>query len=126
MNSLVWSLLLGTPDGAASGSPASMVTTLVPFALIILVFYFLVIRPQNKKQKETQKMLDALKKGDKVVTIGGIHGTVQSLKEGAVVVKVDENTKIEFTRGAISSVTPQNKGEKEDKKAESTESGTAE
>ena len=59
---------------------------------------------QNKKQKETQKMIDALKKGDKIVTIGGIHGTISSTKEQTVIVKVDENTKIEFSRSAIASV----------------------
>ena len=66
--------------------------------------YFLMIRPQNKKQKETQKMLDALKKGDKVITIGGIHGTVSNVKDDTVTVKVDDNCRIEFNRSAIASV----------------------
>ncbi|MCR5285433.1 MAG: preprotein translocase subunit YajC [Treponema sp.] len=76
----------------------------VPFVLIIIIFYFFLIRPQNKKQKETEKMLNALKKGDKVITIGGIHGVVSSVKEHTVIVKVDDNCKIEFNRTAISSV----------------------
>jgi preprotein translocase subunit YajC len=71
---------------------------------IIAIFYFLIIRPQNKKQKETQKMLSALKKGDKIVTIGGVHGTIQTVREQTVIVKVDENTKMEFNRSAVSSV----------------------
>lgn len=83
---------------------ASFVGTLVPFLLIIVIFYFFLIRPQNKKQKETEKMLNALKKGDKVITIGGIHGVISSVKEKTVIVKVDDNTKIEFNRSAISSV----------------------
>ena len=91
-------------SGDASVAGASTLATFVPFILIILIMYFLMIRPQSKKQKETQKMLDALKKGDKVVTIGGIHGTVSSVKENIVVVKVDDNTKIEFNRTAIASV----------------------
>ena len=83
---------------------ASFLTTIVPFVLIIGIFYFFLIRPQNKKQKETQKMIDALQKGDKVVTIGGIHGVVSSTKEKTVIVKVDDDVKIEFTRSAIAAV----------------------
>ena len=91
--------------GAASGSTSgSLIGSLLPFLLIIVIFYLFLIRPQNKKQKETQKMLDALKKGDKVITIGGIHGTVSSVKENTVIVKVDDDCKLEFNRTAISSV----------------------
>ena len=89
--------------GSASAS-SSLVGSLLPFLLIIVIFYLFLIRPQNKKQKETQKMLDALKKGDKVITIGGIHGTVSSVKENTVIVKVDDDCKLEFNRTAISSV----------------------
>jgi len=104
---------MGAPDQAAgAGTTASFISTLIPFALVILIFYFLIIRPQNKKQKETQKMLSALKKGDKVLTIGGIYGVIQSVKEGSVVVKVDESTKIEFSRSAIASVVESAKAEK--------------
>lgn len=87
----------------ASGS-ANLLGTVVPFILIIVIFYFFLIRPQNKKQKETEKMINALKKGDRVVTIGGIHGVVSSTKEKTVIVKVDDNAKIEFSRSAIASV----------------------
>jgi preprotein translocase subunit YajC len=123
MNTFVFSLLMGGLGGSGgTGSPGDIFTTLIPFILIIAIFYFLIIRPQNKKQKETQRMLSALKKGDKIVTIGGIHGVIQSVKESSVVVKVDENTKVEFSRSAISTVTA-GKAEKEkieDKKAESS------
>jgi preprotein translocase subunit YajC len=125
MNSFVFSLLLGTPAGGAGTGAAgssSFITTLIPFALIILIFYFLIIRPQNKKQKETQRMLGALKKGDKIVTIGGIHGVIQSVKEGSVIVRVDENTKLEFSRSAISNVESVSKADKaEEKKPEAVE-----
>ena len=106
MNEFVLSLLMSSPQGAegASGGAAGGIMTFLPFVAIIAIFYFLIIRPQNKKQKETQKMLSALKKGDKVVTIGGIHGTIQTVREQSVIVKVDENTKIEFNRSAISSI----------------------
>jgi preprotein translocase subunit YajC len=120
-------LLMGAPDaGGSAGSTAQLLTTFVPFGLVILIFYFLIIRPQNKKQKETEKMLSAVKKGDKIVTIGGVHGVVQAVKEGGtVVVKVDENCKIEFSRSAIASVVV-DKVEKAEKppKAEKTSKTT--
>ena len=84
--------------------PGSLATSFIPLLLIIVIFYFFLIRPQNKKQKETQRMLSALKKGDKVITIGGIHGVISSVKENTVIVKVDDECKIEFNRTAISSV----------------------
>jgi len=96
-------LLMGAPAGGSS-SAGSMTTSLVTFALVIGIFYFLIIRPQNKKQKETQAMISAVKKGDKVVTIGGIRGTVHAVKDDVVIVKVDENTKMEFNKSAISTV----------------------
>ncbi|MDR0706305.1 MAG: preprotein translocase subunit YajC [Treponema sp.] len=98
-------LLMAAPDAAAGGATGgNALVSFVPFILIIGIFYFLIIRPQNKKQKETQKMLGALKKGDRIVTIGGVHGTIQKVKEASVIVKVDENTKMEFSRSAVSSV----------------------
>ena len=93
--------LLQAAGAAPQGSLLSMI---LPFALIFIVFYFFMIRPQNKKAKETQAMLDAMKKGDKVVTIGGIHGTINQVKEKTVIVKVDDGTKLEFNRSAIASV----------------------
>jgi preprotein translocase subunit YajC len=91
-------------DAAAGGLLGGSGMMLFPLVAILLIMYFLMIRPQNKKQKETQKMIDALKKGDKVITIGGIHGVVSSTKENTVVIKVDDGTKIEFNRTAISTV----------------------
>jgi preprotein translocase subunit YajC len=114
MNSFDLSLLNGNLEGGAAPG-GSLITSLIPFALIIGIFYLFIIRPQNKKQKETKRMLDAVKKGDKVVTIGGVHGVVHSVKESTVIIKVDENTKMEFSRQAISSVTNEGKGEKEEK-----------
>ena len=99
-------VLMGAPQGGAAGGSASgqMMTTFVTFGLVILIFYFLIIRPQNKKQKETQRMISALKKGDKVATIGGIRGTVISVKEATVVIKVDDSAKIEFSKSAVATV----------------------
>lgn len=99
-------LMLGAPQGS-SGTGAGGVSlwgTLGMFALIILVFYFLMIRPQNKKQKDAQKMLSSLRKGDRVVTVGGMRGSVVSVKEDSVILKVDDTTKIEFNKSAVTQV----------------------
>lgn len=130
-------LLMGAPaggDGAAGGGAGSLVTTFITFGLVFVIFYFLIIRPQNKKQKEAKRMLEALKKGDKVVTIGGIRGTIQSLRDDLVVLKVDANTKMEFSRSAISTVLEQKSSPKQsvedsdqaDKKAAGASDATAE
>ena len=95
-------------DGAAGGQLATM---LVTFGLIIMIFYFLVIRPQNRRQKETRQMLSKLKKGDRVQTSGGIRGVVTAVKEEAVTVKVDDATKIEFAKASITSIIEQRQGE---------------
>jgi preprotein translocase subunit YajC len=89
--------------------------SLAPILIVFVIFYFFIIRPQNKRQKETEKMINALKKGDKVVTIGGIHGVVTSTKEKTVVVKVDSSTSIEFNRTAISTVIVDKPAEKKSK-----------
>jgi preprotein translocase subunit YajC len=124
-------LLFGAPQGAG-GQPASgmeQIMSFAPFILIIAIFYFLIIRPQNKKQKETQKMLSELKRGDKVVTVGGVHGTIVSIKDSSVILKVDDNVKIEFNRSAVATVTSVAKEEKpeariEDKRSETGETST--
>jgi len=101
-------LMLGSQQtsttGATGGGGAQLVTMLVTFGLIIVVFYFLVIRPQNKKQKDAKKMLEGVRKGDRVVTIGGMHGFVESVKDDAIVLKVDDNVKIKFSKSAVSQV----------------------
>ena len=115
------SLLQEAPGGAPSASGAAGLLSIVPFLLIIVIFYFFLIRPQNKKQKETEKMIAALKKGDKVVTIGGIHGVVSSTKEKTVIVKVDDNCKVEFSRSAIAGVESDKTEKTETKKEEASE-----
>ena len=94
--------------------------TVVMFVLIIAIFYFFIFRPQSKKQKETQKMIDALKKGDKVVTVGGIHGLVAQTKEKTVILKLDEGVKVEFNRSAIAGVITDSpaKSDKNEKKSD--------
>lgn len=110
-------------DAAASQAQGSqsMLMSVVLFIAIIAIFYFFIIRPQNKRQKETEKMRSSLAKGDKVVTIGGIHGTVSSVKESTVIVKVEDGTRIEFDRSAIATIASDRKSPKSEKKDEKTE-----
>jgi len=99
----------------AGGDPSGqLVWTFLTFGVVILIFYFLIIRPQNKKQKETEKMLSSIKKGDRVATIGGIRGVVQSVKNDTVILKVDDNTKMEFGKNAVSSILEEKKEKKKD------------
>ncbi len=89
---------------AATGGGGGIVGLILPFVLMFAVFYFLLIRPQQKKQKQRNMMLLKLKKGDKIVTIGGIHGTIVELTDDTVVLKVNDATKLTFERSAINTV----------------------
>jgi preprotein translocase, YajC subunit len=102
-------LLQAAGTGNATGG---MISTIVTFGLVFVIFYFLIIRPQNKKQKDTQKMIEAVKKGDKVITAGGVHATVYSVKEKTVILKVDDNVKMEFSKSSIAAVEPKGGEEK--------------
>ena len=89
-------------DQAAQGGTVGMLTSLLPLILIFVVFYFILIRPQKKREKETAKMRSNLEIGDEVVTIGGIVGIVVSLKEDTVVIETgSDRSKIRFLRAAI-------------------------
>lgn len=89
----------------SSGAAAAFVN-FAPIIGIGLVFYFLVIAPANKQRKQTQAMLSSLKKGDRVITTGGIYGTVQGVEPDAVYLKIAENVKVKVTRSAISGLAP--------------------
>lgn len=93
--------LLTPPAGRESGGGA---VTLVTFGLVFVVFYFLIIRPQSRKQKKTKDMLAKIAKGDKVITIGGIRGLVKSLNSDSIVIKVSGESTLELNRSAIGSV----------------------
>ena len=82
----------------------SPLVNLMPILLIFIIFYFLLFRPQQKAQQEQKKMLLQLKKNDEVTTSGGIYGTIVNVKEETVVVRVDDNVKIEVLKTAISTV----------------------
>src|SRR5947199_5376654 len=87
------------PPGA--GGSSALVTQVLFFAAIFAIFYFLLIRPQQKQKRDRETMLAALKKGDRVVTTGGLHGTVTGLEEQKVVLRVSDQVKLEFDRAAI-------------------------
>ncbi len=80
------------------------ILNLVPFILIFVIFYFLLIRPQKKREKEHQNMVNSLTKNDEVVTSGGIHGTVVNVKDKTVVLRVDENVRLEVEKSCIAYV----------------------
>ena len=77
------------------------IASLMPIIFIFGIFYFLLIRPQQKKQKEHEKMITELKKNDEVVTNGGIHGTIVNVKDATFVVRIDDNTKIEINKNSV-------------------------
>ncbi|KRF54365.1 preprotein translocase subunit YajC [Peribacillus frigoritolerans] len=80
-------------------------TQILPLILMFVLFYFLLIRPQQKRQKATQSMQSSLKKGDKVATIGGMHGTIDAIDEKQIVIKSPDGTKLTFDRAAIREIT---------------------
>jgi preprotein translocase subunit YajC len=86
------------------GGLTALLVNLAPIFVVILIFYFLVIAPASRQRKQTQEMLAALKKGDKVVTSGGIHGTIQTVEDDTVLVKIADNVKIKLSRSAVAAV----------------------
>lgn len=91
------------PQGAEGGG--GMLSTVVMFSLIILIFYFMILRPQQKRQKERQQLLESVKKGDKIVSVGGLHGTVIGVEDKTVLVQVADNVKVKMEKSAISAIT---------------------
>ena len=94
-------LIAMAPQGDGGGS---MVSTIIMFGAIFLIFYFMIIRPQQKKSKDRAKLLSNLEKGDNVVTSGGIHGIISGLDEKTVLLQVSDNLKIKVERSAIGTV----------------------
>jgi preprotein translocase subunit YajC len=88
-------------QGQGGGNPMSLIFMIVA---IFAVMYFLMIRPQQRQKKQQQDLLSKLAKGDKVVTVGGIHGTIAGVKDSTVIVKIAENVKVEVNRSAVSQV----------------------
>ena len=92
------------PGGAPQGGAQSMFMNLVPLIFMFAIFYFLLIRPQQKKAKEHRTLLDALKKGDQVITAGGIHGKVSALDGDVVTLEVAPGVNIKINKGYVASI----------------------
>ncbi|HEY3056763.1 MAG TPA: preprotein translocase subunit YajC [Thermoanaerobaculia bacterium] len=86
------------------GGTGALIAQILPIVAIGLVFYFIVIAPANKQRRRTQEMLNSLKKGDRVVTSGGIYGTIQGVEPEVVYLKIAENVKVKVARSAITGV----------------------
>jgi len=88
----------------APGGIESILSSIVPFLLIIFIFYFLILRPQQKRQKERAKLLESIKKGDKIITAGGMHGLVEGLDDKTLLVKISDNVKVKMERSAVTTI----------------------
>lgn len=89
---------------AADAAQPSALSSMFPLLVIFVIFYFFLIRPQQKQAKKHQQMLNAIKKDDKIVTNGGIYGTVTSVKGGIIEVKIAEGVKVQLSKSAVSSL----------------------
>jgi preprotein translocase subunit YajC len=96
------------PSGSEGGS--SLITSFIPILLIFVIFYFLLIRPQQKKQKQHQEMVSSLRRNDRVVTNGGLYGTVVDVKDHIIVLKIADDVKIEVVKSAVATLVEKRDG----------------
>lgn len=108
----MYNLLAMTPPPGEGGG-GSMISTLIMFGAIFAIFYFMIIRPQQKRAKEREKLLSNIKKGDKVILSNGMHGTIAGLEEKTCLIDAGNNVKFKFERSAIASVVQASKEENE-------------
>ncbi len=94
----------GAPGGEAAAGGMAAFQQVIPLVFMFAIFYFLLIRPQQKKAKEHKALIDALKKGDAVVTAGGVHGKVVSIEDAVVTLEIAPNVNIKIIRSYIASV----------------------
>jgi preprotein translocase subunit YajC len=90
------------PQGGDGGG--SLISTLIMFGAIFAIFYFMIIRPQQKRAKEREKLLSNIEKGDKIITSGGVHATIVGIEDKTVLIEIAPNVKIKVDRSAIGSV----------------------
>jgi preprotein translocase subunit YajC len=95
---------MAPPSGGSGGGGGSLVSTIIMFGAIFLIFYFMIIRPQQKRSKEREKMLSNIQKGDKIITSGGLHGSIVHIDEKTVLLQVDNNIKLKYERSAVASI----------------------
>jgi len=98
---------MGSPAGGQSAGGQSALMNLVPLIVMFGIFYFLLIRPQQKKAKEHRSVLDALKKGDMVITAGGMHGKVTAINENVITLEIAPGVNIKINKGYIASLNKQ-------------------
>jgi preprotein translocase subunit YajC len=96
--------LLAMQPPAQGGEGGSIWSMVLMFGSIIAIFYFMIIRPQQKRAKERTVLLDSIKKGDKIITAGGIHGTVIGIEDKTVLVQIADNVKVKLERSSVSVV----------------------
>ena len=100
-----WFLLMA--QAAGGGAQSNPIMAFLPIIFIVVIFYFLLIRPQQKRAKQHRTMMEGLKSGDPVVTVGGLHGTVAAVDQDTVVVRVADNVKLTFNKSAIAGLVSQ-------------------
>ncbi|NQW28899.1 MAG: preprotein translocase subunit YajC [Ignavibacteria bacterium] len=101
-------MFLFSPPAAGADGTGQMIQTFAMMGAVIAIFYFMMIRPQQKRAKEHQKLLSSVSKGDKVVTSSGMHGSVYEVDGNTVVVTIGSNCHVKFDKSAIASVNPDN------------------
>ena len=107
-------------SSAQSSGGGSSVSLIIMIVAIFAVMYFLMIRPQQRQKKQHQELLNKISKGDKVVTIGGIHGTVAGVKDNTVILKITDSVKVEVSRSAISKIVMSKAGKAQQEEAKSS------
>ena len=95
---------MGAPGGAGAQGGGGGFSSLIMMVVIFAIFYFILIRPQQKKMKEHKKLVEDLKKGDRIVTSGGIYGTVENSTPETLTIKIAEGVKVKITRGSVAAV----------------------
>ncbi len=103
MFDLVYAMGQGAGGGGGTGQPGGL-GAFLPLIIIFAIFYFLLIRPQQKKAKQHKELLKTLKKGDKVVSSGGMHGTITGLSDDVVTVEISPKVRVKISRGSIAGV----------------------
>ncbi len=112
---------MGTGGGGTPGGPGGGFASLIPLILMFVIFYFLLIRPQQKKAKEHREMISSLKKGDRIMTSGGLHGRIVALDEGSVSLEIADKVRVKVNRGYVAALLQGSTGNpatKTDKKSE--------
>jgi len=103
MLSILSSIILMAPPADGQGGSGSLIGMFLPFVAIIAIMYFLMIRPQQKRAKEHQKMLSDLRRGDKIITGSGIHGSITDVEDKTFVIQIADNVKIKVEKSAVTS-----------------------